>query len=66
MTAARWSTATISWPMAVEEAEGMYVPKDGALEWQEPGDRNAHVEVAVRDAAEGRLIPGLAEDPRRP
>ena len=45
---------------AVEKAEGMYVPRDGTLEWQSPTDENAHIEVAVRDAADGRLIPGLA------
>ncbi len=44
---------------AVEEAEGMWVPKDGDLAWSEPGEENAHIEVAVRDAADGRLIPGL-------
>jgi hypothetical protein len=44
---------------AVEEAEGMWVPKGGDLEWVEPEDENAHIEVAVRDAADGRLIPGL-------
>lgn len=45
---------------AVEEAEGMYVPgEDGKLEWREPDGENAHVEVAVRDAADGRLIPSL-------
>lgn len=44
---------------AVEEAEGMYVAADGGLEWQEPDGENAHIEVAVRDAADGRLIPGL-------
>ncbi len=44
---------------AVEEAEGMYVPEAGDLKWQEPQDENAHIEIAVRDAADGRLIPGL-------
>lgn len=44
---------------AVEEAEGMYMPRDGQLEWVEPDDENVHVEVAVRDAADGRLIPSL-------
>ncbi|NDV01360.1 iron transporter [Pseudoroseicyclus tamaricis] len=44
---------------AVEEAEGMYVPGDNGLEWQPPQDENAHIEVAVRDPADGRLIPGL-------
>lgn len=37
----------------------MWVPKGGDLEWSKPGDENAHIEVAVRDAADGRLIPGL-------
>jgi len=46
----------------VEEAEGMYVARDGELEWQEPREENAHIEVAVRDAADGRLIPGLEVD----
>ena len=45
---------------AVEEAEGMYMPgDDGSLEWRAPTDENAHVEIAVRDAADGRLIPSL-------
>lgn len=44
---------------AVEEAEGMWKPKDGQLQWVESGDENCHVEVAVRDTADGRLIPGL-------
>ncbi len=47
---------------AFEEAEGMYAPKDGKLEWQPPGDVNIHIEVAVQDKADGRLIPGLAVD----
>ena len=44
---------------AVEEAEGMYVPKNGELEWSEPSEENAHIEIAIRDAADGRLIPCL-------
>jgi hypothetical protein len=45
---------------AVEEAEGMYEPGlDGKLEWVEPGEHNADVEIAVRDAADGRPIPSL-------
>lgn len=44
---------------AVEKAEGMYVPRNGKLEWQEPDKANIHIEVAVRDQADGRLIPGL-------
>jgi uncharacterized protein involved in high-affinity Fe2+ transport len=37
----------------------MYHLRDGQLEWHEPADENAHVEVVVRDAADGRFIPGL-------
>ena len=43
---------------AVEEAEGMYEWADGELSWREPGDANVHVEIAVRDAADGRFVPG--------
>lgn len=45
---------------AVEEAEGMYELRDGTLQWSEPKDENLHVEIAVRDASDGRFIPGLA------
>ena len=44
---------------AVEEAEGMYHLQDGELVWQNPEEENAHVEVSVRDGADGRFIPGL-------
>lgn len=44
---------------AVEEAEGMYGWSDGQLEWREPGDENLHLEVSVRDAADGRFVPGV-------
>ena len=47
---------------AVEEAEGLYHLWDGRLGWQEPEHENVHVEVAVRDGADGRFIPGLEED----
>ena len=47
----------VAW--AVEHAEGMYEPRDAGLEWVEPGDANCHVEIAVRDGADGRFIPGL-------
>lgn len=43
---------------AVEEAEGMYEWSDGELVWHEPGDANLHVEVSVRDAGDGRFVPG--------
>ena len=45
--------------LALEKAEGLYVYRGGYLEWQEPGDATLHIEVAVRDAADGRFIPGL-------
>lgn len=43
---------------AIEEAEGMYAFDDGALSWQEPDSENLHVEVVVRDAGDGRFLPG--------
>lgn len=45
---------------AIEEAEGMYELRDGQLVWQNPGGTNAHVEIAVCDAADGRFVPGLS------
>jgi hypothetical protein len=44
---------------AVEDAEGMYEFVDGELMWHEPDRENAHFEIAVRDGADGRFIPGL-------
>lgn len=45
---------------AVEEAEGMYQrTSNGSLEFQEPDEENLHVEVGVRDADDGRFVPGL-------
>lgn len=44
---------------AVEEAEGLYHFNYGQLEWEEPRNANAHIEVAVCDAADGRFIPAL-------
>ncbi len=44
---------------AVEEAEGMWVPQGGKLVWQGPDNENAHIEVVVRDARDGRFLPGL-------
>ena len=37
----------------------MYELRDGRLEWQDPQSENLHVEVAVRDRADGRFVPGL-------
>ena len=45
---------------AIEDAEGMYAWVDGALQWRAPTQENAHVEVSVRDAADGRFVPCLA------
>jgi hypothetical protein len=44
---------------AVEAAEGMYHWVDGRLEWREPEEENLHLEITVRDAADGRFIPGV-------
>ncbi len=44
---------------AVEKAEGLYQVEDGELKWRPPEDENVHVEVSVRDGADGRFIPGL-------
>jgi Fe2+ transport protein len=45
--------------VAVEEAEGMWSWSDGKLEWRNPTDENCHVEVCVRDGADGRFVPYL-------
>jgi uncharacterized protein involved in high-affinity Fe2+ transport len=45
--------------VVAERAEGMYHAGDGQLRWMEPEHDNVHFEVAVRDAADGRFIPGL-------
>mgnify|MGYP001337765250 CR=1 FL=1 len=42
---------------AIEEAEGMYHYRDGELVWCNPDRENAHVEITVRDAADGRFVP---------
>jgi len=44
---------------AVEKAEGVYVARGGKLQWEEPGEENLHIEAWVRDAADGRFLPGL-------
>ncbi|WP_061966022.1 iron transporter [Demequina aurantiaca] len=44
---------------AIEEAEGMYALEDGKLVWHNPGNSNAHVEVAIQDGADGRFVPAL-------
>ena len=42
--------------VAVEHAEGTWQRVDGDLEWKLPDRENAHLEVAVRDAADGRFF----------
>lgn len=44
---------------AVEKAEGMYHLQDGELQWHEPKDENVHLEISVRDGADGRFVPAL-------
>lgn len=44
---------------AVEEAEGMFEWTDDGLVWRDPGEANAHIEVSVRDASDGRFVPGV-------
>lgn len=44
---------------AVEHAEGMYQLQDGELVWYPPREENAHIEISVRDASDGRFIPNL-------
>ncbi len=44
---------------AVEEAEGMYQMSNGKLEWMEPEEKNVHLEISVRDGADGRFVPAL-------
>ena len=45
--------------VAAEEAEGMYHREGGTLVWHDPTDENCHLEVGVRDGADGRFVPGL-------
>lgn len=44
---------------AIEKPEGMYVVEDGELQWQEPEGKNIHIEISVRDGADGRFVPAL-------
>lgn len=44
---------------AVEKAEGMYEWTGSELEWKDPATENLHVEVAVRDASDGRFVPDV-------
>lgn len=40
-------------------AKGMYEFSAGKLEWKEPQEENAHLDVLVTDAVDGRPLPGL-------
>jgi hypothetical protein len=44
---------------SIEEAEGLYQPHNGQLQWHNPVEENCHLEIAVRNAADGRFIPCL-------
>ena len=44
---------------AVEEAEGMYEFDGGELTWVNPTEENVHIEIAVRDRADGRFVPAV-------
>lgn len=44
---------------AVGPAEGAYEWSAAELIWREPGNQNLHVAVTVRDAGDGRFVPGL-------
>lgn len=44
---------------SIEDAEGLYHMKDGILRWHDPVEENCHVEIAVRNAADGRFLPCL-------
>lgn len=44
---------------AIEAPEGMYEVQDGQLVWREPEDENIHIEISVRDGADGRFVPAL-------
>lgn len=48
--------------IAVEEAEGMWRQQGDDLVWANPSEENCHVEVCVRDAQDGRFLPGLDVD----
>ncbi len=37
----------------------MYMVEDGELTWSNPAEENVHIEVAVRDRADGRFVPAV-------
>ena len=44
---------------ALGPAAGVYEWTSAELAWREPGDENLHIAITVRDAADGRFVPGL-------
>jgi len=44
---------------AVGPAEGVYEWRIAELVWRDPGTENVHVTITVRDAGDGRFVPGL-------
>jgi len=44
---------------AAEKAEGLYIWRDGRLEWTAPDQENVHIEIVVADAEDGRFVPGV-------
>ena len=45
---------------SIEDAEGLYEMRDGVLQWTEPLQENCHIEIAVRNASDGRFLPSLS------
>lgn len=43
---------------ALEAAEGTYESEAGERCWREPGAKNLHIAIIVRDAGDGRFLPG--------
>jgi hypothetical protein len=40
-------------------AKGLYEFSAGKLEWKEPAEENLHVDLMIKDAHDGRFVPGL-------
>jgi hypothetical protein len=43
---------------AVEPAQGMYEWLGDGLSWREPDQSDVHIEITLRDAGDGRFVPG--------
>jgi hypothetical protein len=44
---------------AIGDAEGAYDPSTDGIRWRGPSDGDLHLGVIVRDAGDGRFVPGL-------